>query len=49
MYYPIQKSEENAAEMRKQAAEMREQNAQLAGEVATLTKALQKLITKMDL
>ena len=42
MYSPIQRSEE-------QAAEMREHNAQLAGEVATLSKALQKLITKIDL
>ena len=41
MYSPIQKSEE-------QAAEMREQTAQLAGEVATLREALQKLITKMN-
>ena len=56
MYSPIQTSEEQAAEMRVQAAEMREQakemreqTAQLAGEVATLTKALQKHITKMDL
>ena len=48
MYSPIQTSEEQAAEMRVQAAEMREQTAQLASEVATLTKAFQKLITKMD-
>ena len=41
MYSPIQTSEE-------QAKEMREQTAQLAGEVAPLSKAFQKLITKMD-
>ena len=41
MYQPLQKSEE-------QAAEMREQTAQLAGEVATLRETLQKLITKLD-
>ena len=31
-----------------QAAEMREQTAQLAGEVATLREVLQKFVTKMD-
>lgn len=41
MYQPLQKSEE-------QAAEMREQAAQLVGEVATLRETLQKLITKLD-
>lgn len=48
MHYPIQKSEEQAAELREQAAEIKEQTAQLAGVVATLREALQKPITKMD-
>ena len=41
MYSPIQKSEEQVAEMRKQTA-------QVAGEVATLRETLQKLITKLE-
>ena len=48
MYSPIQKSEEQAAEIREQAKEMREQTAQLADEVATLRETLKKLISKLD-
>ena len=39
----MQKSEEQAKEMREQTAQL-----QLADEVATLRETLQKLITKMD-
>ena len=42
MYQPIQKSKE-------QAKEMREQSAQLSGEVATLREALEKLTSKLDI